>query len=137
MNPYFWTPTQDAALLEYAKAKSFGEIVREGLLPGKSRSSLIARFHRLTADRVAEHRGKRHKRRVSVNVICAPKRSRALPLVADAPPGRKTFWQLGACDCRYPFPAPRGEVISYLFCGEPAAAGASYCAAHCAVVYKV
>jgi hypothetical protein len=46
----------------------------------------------------------------------------------------RTLRNIGSCQCRYIPGEPAGE--NTLYCGEPTAPGKSYCATHCAVIYR-
>ena len=154
-----WTPEEDSLLLQHASTMTFEQIVHIDVLPGRNKNALIGRFHRLTAnadprseprtgnlDKLKDPRsepipvrGRGQKAgdpasKLSATDMRRRKRASDPPLPAETGTYRplrcKSIWDLGARDCRYPFNAPKGSAVSFVFCGEPVARGSRYCKHH-------
>src|SRR5262245_13406219 len=135
-----WTKDEDKVLIEAAPALTFGEMTRRDMFPGRSKSSLIARYRRICADpkpKLAAPPKPPKPRAPSVSVlsVISDKTSIPLPKIKDAyrPHTPKSIFDLEPNDCRYPIPA--NGPISHVFCGEPVVAKTSYCKKHasCAI----
>jgi hypothetical protein len=122
-----WTPEEDGLLLQLARTMTFEQIVHADAIPGRNKNAMIGRFNRLTNGKP--------KRDLSATDIGRRKRSNDPPLPAEAggtyrPLHCKSIWDLDARDCRYPFDAPKGSAVGFVFCGEPIARGSKYCKHH-------
>ena len=132
IKPPAWTPEEDAELKTLAETMTFGEMERRKKL-GRSRSALIARYNRITADsKPVVVKPKSKPRAVALMKMAGGRPSVPLEPVKQShkPAVPKTIFELGYGDCRYPMDAPKGDAISHLFCGEPALPKSSYCQRH-------
>jgi hypothetical protein len=143
-----WTPEEDSLLLQHACTMTFEQIVHADVIPGRNKNALIGRFHRLTAmadnlDKLKLQPNdptpklsvtKKTEARLSATDARRRKRADDPPLPAETGAYRplhcKSIWDLDARDCRYPFDAPKGSAVGFVFCGEPVARGSKYCKHH-------
>ncbi len=138
-----WTPEEDAVIRNRARTHSATQIA--GLLPGRSRASVIGRAWRLGASlakdsatrRELEHPGRVRPRRAAPPLMPAedprtwPAASAGARRAALAvEPRLIPMAALRAGDCRWPY--GDGELR---FCGRRAREGRPYCAGHHGLAY--
>jgi len=124
--PHLWTPEEDAKLLELAPLKSFGRMEIEGDFPGKTRSSISGRYHRLVPKVDIPHAVTERSSEDSLRVG-RKKKSKPIPVVEVEDICTKTLLELQRNDCRW--------IVDRLYCGEPIHFG-SYCRRHAPRVYR-
>jgi hypothetical protein len=56
--------------------------------------------------------------------------------MADVTPRLVPLVELKFDECHYPYDAPAGSAMSFLFCGLKKMAGKPYCQAHCEIAYR-
>jgi hypothetical protein len=133
-----WTPEEDSLLLQLARTMTFEQIVHADAIPGRNKNALIGRFHRLTAraDNLDKLKLQQNDPTPKLSATDVRRRKRATDPPLPAQPGTyrplhcKSIWDLDARDCRYPFNAPKGSAVGFVFCGEPVVRGSKYCKHH-------
>ena len=138
-----WTPEEDDVIRTRARTHSASQIA--GMLPGRSRASVVGRAWRLgeslTKDpttRLELEHPRRRRARAFAAPVPPPEGAGAWPSASPAArraalavrPRLVALEVLRARECRWPY----GEA-ELRFCGRAADEGSAYCAAHRGVAY--